>query len=422
MRSEILMRIPSIILLLLLPGILPAQDTLRLSLAQADSIFLVQNLNQLAARYKIDAQKAQVQQSKLWNNPQLTTEWNLYNPSKNRYFDAGANGQKIIGIEQVVSIAGKRNKRIALAKENVTLSELEFYEMMRTLKTALHSTYYEIYFTTFTLNKYNTQLGFLGNIIDALQLQHEKGNITLKEVLRLKALYYQLNNERTTIVSNLQDARKELSVMLQLPQVIQPTPLISELNKYNLGQLDLKTLQDKALNNRPDLKMAENNLNQAALNLSLEKRNAYPDLHIGGVYDQAGSYVNNYTGITLGFDLPVLNRNQGNIRMAKAIEKQYTATLQQKASEVQYEVAATYQKLLQVEQEYQKVDVDFDKKFDALNEGYLINFQRRNITLMEFTDFLEAYNNSIQQINQMKENRIKTYEELNYVIGEELFK
>lgn len=409
-------------LLLSISGILPAQDTLSISLAQADSVFLSQNLVLLAARYKIDAQKALVQQNKLWNNPQLSTEWNLYNPTKSTYFDVGNKGQKIISIEQIVSLAGKRSKRIDLAKENVKLSELEFYELMRALKTALHSTYYEIYFTSLTLNKYNTQLTFLGNIIDALQLQNEKGNIPLKEVLRLKALFYQLNNERTTIVSNLQDARKELALLLHTQSTIVPAPLESELGKYSMKALDLKTLEEKALNNRPDLKIAENNVRQANLNLSLEKRAPYPDLHIGAVYDQAGSYINNYTGLTLGIDLPVFNRNQGSIKMAKAIEQQYSTLLNQKSFEVQSEVTATYQKLLQVEQEYQKVDVDFDKKFDGLNEGYLINFQRRNITLMEFTDFLEAYNNSIQQINQMKQNRINTYEELNYVIGEELFK
>lgn len=42
--------------------------------------------------------------------------------------------------------------------------------------------------------------------------------------------------------------------------------------------------------------------------------------------------------------------------------------------------------------------------------------------MIEFTDFFEAYNNSVQQLNKLNEKRIQTYEELNYVIGEELFR
>jgi cobalt-zinc-cadmium efflux system outer membrane protein len=74
-----------------------------------------------------------------------------------------------------------------------------------------------------------------------------------------------------------------------------------------------------------------------------------------------------------------------------------------------------------IEQEYKKVDVDFSNNFELLNEGFISNFQKRNISMIEFTDFVEAYNNSIQQLNKLKEKRIQAYEELNYVIGEELF-
>ena len=157
------------------------------------------------------------------------------------------------------------------------------------------------------------------------------------------------------------------------------------------------------------------------MNLSLEKRTPYPDLHIGGIYDQSGSYINNYTGITLGFDLPILNRNQGNIGVAKAQLEQYKLELENKTLSVRNEVVATYLKLIQVEQEYRKIDSDFDRKFDELNNGVIANFQKRNLSLIEFTDFLEAYNNSVQQINKLKQNRIEMYEELNYVVGEELF-
>jgi cobalt-zinc-cadmium efflux system outer membrane protein len=399
-----------------------AQDTLMLSMHQTDSIFVTNNLMLLAARYKVDGAKALIQQARLWDNPTLSTEWNVYNPQKQKYFDAGANGQKIIAIEQVVSIAGKRNKRIELAKANAQFSGFEFYELMRALKTELHTSYYAIYFNTLTIEKYTRQLSLLGNIIDALQVQNEKGNIPLKEVLRLKAMYYQLNNERTDLASDLLDAQQNLATLLQLSQPFKPAPSAIEFARYNTGSLDLKQLLEKAAVNRPDLKMAENISKQADINYVLQKRTAYPDLHIGGVYDQAGSYVNNYTGVTLGFDLPAWNRNQGNIKYAKAVSDQYKAELKNKNTSVNNEVVATYQKLLQVEQEYKKVDTAFGSSFDQLNEGFIANFQKRNISMMEFTDFFEAYYNSVQQLNKLNETRIQTYEELNYVIGEELFR
>ncbi len=409
------------IILSLLYSVSKAQDTLSLSLQQTDSIFLTNNLSLLASKYKIDGSKALIQQAKLWDNPTLSTEWNLYNPQKDKFFDVGKSGQKIVGIDQVISIAGKRNKRVALARSNAQYTEFEFYELMRTLKTEVHSNYYTIYFNSLTVQKYNRQLSTLSEIINALQTQADKGNIPLKEVLRLKALYYHLNNERTDLMSDLLDAQQQLGTLLQLSALIQCTPTERELNKYSTDSLSLKPLLAKAIENRPDLKMAQNLSQQAQLNYSFQKRSAYPDLHLGATYDQAGSYINNYTGITFGMDLPVWNRNQGNIKFAKAVTKQYEAELQNKTIAVNNEVQTTYQKLLQIELEYKKVDVDFGKNFELLNEGFVQNFQKRNISMIEFTDFIEAYNNSIQQLNKLKEKRIQTYEELNYVIGEELF-
>lgn len=411
----------SLLILLACSSVAHAQDTLMLSLKQADSIFLSKNLSLLAARYKVDAAKALTKQAKLWDNPTLSTEWNFYNGTKDRFFDVGKNGEKIIALEQVVSIAGKRNKRIALAKNNEKLSELEFFDLLRTLKNELHTSYYQIYFNKQTIEKYNAQLAVLGGLIEALQFQNEKGNIPLKDVMRLKAIYYQLNNERTDLISQQLGATQLVATLLQTTLLVSPQPKPQELSRYKIDQLSLSTIQEKATQNRPDLKISERLQDQAQLNLSLEKRTPYPDLHIGGIYDQSGSYINNYTGITLGFDLPILNRNQGNIGVAKAQLEQYKLELENKTLAVRNEVVATYLKLIQVEQEYRKIDSDFDRKFDELNNGVIANFQKRNLSLIEFTDFLEAYNNSVQQINKLKQNRIEMYEELNYVVGEELF-
>lgn len=408
--------------LILLTSAAQAQDTLSLSLQQTDSIFLKNNLLLLAARYKVDASKALVQQTKLWNNPQLSTEWNFYNPAKDKFFDTGANGQKIVQLEQVISIAGKRNKAIQLARANAQFSQLEFYELMRSLKTELHNYYFSIYYSSIIIGKFDKQIVQMSGIIDALELQSKKGNIPLKDVLRLKALYYQLNNDRAQFVSNKLEAEQGLLTLLQLSREITAKPTQQELDRYVVTGLNLEQLLNKANTNRPDLKMSENLSQQGDLNYSLQKRSAMPDLHIGGVYDQAGSYTNNYTGITFGFDLPLFNRNQGNIKYARAIADQYKAEFSNKTNAVANEVRAAYSKVLLVEESYQKVDPDFDANLETLNDGYLMNFQKRNISMIEFTDFFEAYNTSIREINQLKEKRIQTYEDLNYVIGEELFR
>ena len=53
-------------------------DTLQLSFPEAEKVFLQNNLSLLAGKYNVDINKALVQQARLWDNPILTTDQNIY--------------------------------------------------------------------------------------------------------------------------------------------------------------------------------------------------------------------------------------------------------------------------------------------------------------------------------------------------------
>src|SRR5258708_5932494 len=89
------------------------QDTTRLSLQEAESIFLQKNLNLLAAKYNIDINKALIEQAKLWDNPVLSTDENIYDGAKGdgKFFvHNSTRGQIFIQVTQLIKTAGKRTK------------------------------------------------------------------------------------------------------------------------------------------------------------------------------------------------------------------------------------------------------------------------------------------------------------------------
>ena len=53
-------------------------DTLNLSLPETEKIFLEKNLSLLASKYGINADKALIDQAKLWDNTTLITDENVY--------------------------------------------------------------------------------------------------------------------------------------------------------------------------------------------------------------------------------------------------------------------------------------------------------------------------------------------------------
>lgn len=399
-----------------------AQDSLRISLRQADSLFVEKNLILLAERYRIDAAQASVIQAKLWDNPTLSTEWNLYNPNRQRVLDVGRGGQKIISIEQVIQTAGKRNKQVALTLENARLTEYEFMDLLRILKFELRSNFFDIFFLQNTLNRYQRQIETLERTVVAFETQYEKNNVSLRELLRLKALLFQLNNDKTEILFQLTEKQKGLKTLLNTERSVTPLVNETELSRYQLANYNVSVLNELALQNRGDVKVTESFARQAELNYHLQKALAVPNLRIGATYDQAGSFVNNYSGLTLSADLPLFNKNQGNIKVAKTLIDYQKGIQNQKINAVANEVAAALEKVRYVENMVQSVDSKFTDQFELLNKGVLENFQKRNLTLLEFIDLIETYSESIKELNRLKADRVGAYEELNFTVGQELFK
>src|ERR1044072_1788500 len=64
-----------------------ASDTIRLDIKAAEKQFLDKNLTLLAQHYNVEAGKAMVQQARLWDNPILVTDQNVY--SNKRWFEHG---------------------------------------------------------------------------------------------------------------------------------------------------------------------------------------------------------------------------------------------------------------------------------------------------------------------------------------------
>lgn len=166
--------------------------------------------------------------------------------------------------------------------------------------------------------------------------------------------------------------------------------------------------------------MQEANTKYAIANLNLQKALAKPDVTVGYSYDRAGSYVNNYHAVTVSMALPFFNKNQGNIKIAEnqiEANKQYFAHTQ---NQLENEVLQAFTKAQENERLFRKIDKKFQTDFEKLIAGVLENYQKRNLTLIEFTDFLESYKNTVSQLNTLQNNRIQAFENLNFVVGKKV--
>jgi cobalt-zinc-cadmium efflux system outer membrane protein len=402
---------------------LPA-DTVTLTLVDVENKFLQNNLNLLASSFNIDASRALILQAKLWDNPTIYLEQNIYNKYTGKVFDAGKTGQNIVQVQQLILLAGKRNKRVNLARINSKTSEYEFLDLMRTLKYELRTTFFETYFLTSTLQMYEEEINSLNKTLEVFDFLIKKSAISMKEVIRIKVLLFNLESERLEIFKQINVNQSTLNILLNnnLDQFIKPLVDRAAVDSINIGTFQLQALQDSALANRVDLKIHELNQKYQEGNVAYQKSLAIPDIRIGGVYDKAGSYIPNYTGLSLSIDLPFFNKNQGNIAYSKHKLSQSKTLLEQEKKNIEAEVQTSFYQAIETDRLYRSVDKNITSDFNTLIDIILKNYEKRNIGLIEFIDYYQSYKIAMLQINKLHKDRMNAFEQLNFYSGKSIIR
>lgn len=394
-----------------------------ITLQSVEDSFLVKNYSLLAQRYQIDASKALVRQAKMWSNPSFSSVLGFGSTDHFKPFNVGSGGETQYNLDQLIQLAGKRNKSIQLAAAATKMSEANFDELLRTLRLQLRENFYNIYYQQQTETVLKEQLENLQKIVDAYVTADKKGAVAHADLVRLQALQVGIENDFADLKQQELESQKNLQQLLHTRDFYEARLQPADLASYNLDKIQLPQLLDSVAMNRPDVRIADIQFQTAQLNYRLQKSLAVPDLHVGATYDKQGSYVNNFVGLTLGIDLPVWNRNQGNIRAAQLQIGSEQQQLLQQQSIAQTEVLNAYQRIIALEKRYKGFDLhQFQGEFDTLIDEVAKNFSKGNISLLQFIDYFNSYSDNAKNINKFLSNRVNAYEELNYATGQELFK
>lgn len=401
---------------------LHAQDTLRITLPEAETRFLTKNFALLAERYNIDISKALVIQAKLFNNPNFQFTGNIYNPEQKKVFDvSNSTGEYQLGIQQLILLAGKRNKQVKLAETSAAMAESRFFDLMRTLHFSLRSNFYQLYFLQNSVYAYAAQIDYLERLNSVYQDLLSRGTVTLKDALRIKALLYTLKAEKAGLQNQCQDINANLQLLIQDNGVYVVPQLDSSTARMDPDRYSYASLLDTAYANRADLTLAQKNVLYTRQNYALQKSIATPDLTAGLQFDKRGSFVQNASFFSLAMDLPFSNRNQGNIQAAKIAIDQSKTQLKQQQATVENDVQSAYLKALNTDKMLRSFDPGFRIQLEKLLQSVTENFQKRNIGLLEFTDFYESYKENILQLNQLQNDRMQAIETLQFAVGKTIF-
>lgn len=398
------------------------QPSVGLTLKEAEQRFLKCNLSLLAERYNVDIAQARLLQAGLFDNPVISFEQNVYNRLNGKYFDFGKKGESVVEIEQVIRLAGQRNKQIRLEKINKEIAGYQFEEVMKTLRQELGEAFTEVFYLSKSLSVYDKEINSLEHLLTGIKEQHAKGNISLMEMARLESMLLSLKKDKNECESNYLSRRGELNLLLNLPADFRTEPVIDEgdLRQLNMDRLSYADLQER-VHGRPDQKLARSCVTASQADLKLQKALAFPEFAVKGSYDRQGNFINNYFAIGFSMSVPIFNRNQGNIKMARFNLLKADQEQEYSRNKAEAELYAAYTALEKACQLYQSTDMGLEQNFEKLIAGANENFIKCNISLLEFIDFYDSYKETCIRLYEIKKNVLLGIENLNAVAGQPIF-
>ena len=401
-----------------------AQDTLKITIEQAEKQFLEKNLQLLAERCNIDIADAAIAQAKLLNNPTVSVgDVNFWHPNAAEQLGVSptsfGNGITFsVELEQMITTAGKRRKLVNLEKVAKDIAIQEFEAFLLGLKTELRSNLNEIIYMQSYINVIEIEETYVNNLVEIYKNQSSSGNIAKSELIRLQSSSIALETEANEVRTELNKRYKELKILLDITPQTDISILPAAIAAKNPDDILLLDLWKTAEKSRPEFLLSDLNIQYNEKSLVYEKSLRSPDVGISVNYDRYGGVWKNFVSVGLSVDIPVFNRNQGSIRAAKIKIEQSNYDAQYQKNTIQQEIAELYNNYAMNYRFYQKIIAnDFSEDLDSMLEIYSRNLLNRNISMLEFIDFMDAYRTTKQAVLAARKNLDTSFAELQFSIN-----
>ena len=402
------------------------QQKVQLSSQQIETLFLRENLQIIAESMNIDMAEAEIAQARLWDNPELSiSSVNLWSSKKQREeVDMNRfpkNTQFSVELSQLIQIAKKRGKQVRKEKISKEITTQDFQELLKSLKLELRQSICEMYYLQSYLHVLTIQDEALDKLIGTYKRQVTQGNIAKVELLRLQSSQLDLESEINEVKTELNSQQKNIKVLINASPNIQIEIAAVDNSNPSPNEISLSKLLEMAYESRPNIKRQQLQSQYHEMSIAYEKAARMSDLSFSVNYDRYGGVWKDFIGFGVSFDLPFLNRNQGNIKLARINYTQSLHLEQWEQNLAQHEISEGLLNYTEAYNFYKKLsENELLSELDDMLGVYTKNLLNKNISMLEYIDFMDAYRSNKQAILTAYKKLNTSFEELQFVTGTDI--
>jgi len=399
------------------PAVAQTTGPVRISLDEAIQMALQHNHTLLAARTTIQQSQAEETTANLRPNPVLLGDslfLPFFQPSQLNSSFLDNTVEFDLGISYLFERGKKRQHRLQAAKDQTAVTRSQVVDNERTLTFQTASQFIGVQLAESTLALAQEDLRSFQNTVDISEARYKAGDISEDDYLKIKLQLLQFQTD----VSQTQLARAQgLSGLRQLLgyESISVDYDVSGDFDYQPLRAGLEDLQMKALQNRPDLRAAQQGVTAANSQYLLQKANGKRDFTGQINYTHVSDA--NTASLFGSIQLPIFDRNQGEIARAR-----YAITQAQ-----EQENATNGQVLTDVRDAYEALQSN-NQIVTIFRSGYLDEakqdrdisqyaYQRGAASLLDYLDAERSYRATQLAYRQALASYLSALEQLREAVG-----
>jgi len=374
------------------------------------------NHNLLAARTTIQQSQAEETTANLRPNPTLFADWEylpLTSSAQNTQYLHDST-EADLGLGYLIERGKKRQHRLQAAKDITAQTRSLVADNERSLTFNVASLFVTVQLAESTFELAEQDLKSFHQTVDLGETRYKAGAISEDDYLKIKLqlLQFETDFEQAQLarVQALSDLRQLLGY-----ESVSPDYDVTGLFDYQPLKGNLDDLQLKALQNRPDLRAAQQGVTAANSQYELQRAIGKQDVTVQANY----SHVNGINAATLygSVPLPIFNRNQGEIARTRfaitQAQEQEKATNGQALTDVRdaYEGLRTNDKVVML---YRSGYLEVAQKDRDISE---YAYKRGAASLLDFLDAERSYRATQLAYRQALASYLLALEQLREAVG-----
>ncbi len=396
------------------------QTSSPLTLDEATRLALERNQVLRAQRLAIDQAKANEITAALKPNPVFTNlneDFPIFSPKDMTLQNLRTNQEFTNSVTYTIERGGKRMDRLAVARDTTDLTAKTVADSERQLKFQVAQAFINVLLAKSNLDFAKADLKDFSEVVAINKRRLDAGDISEADYLKIALQQLQFQQDVSAAQVSLVQGKAALRQLVGYNNIPEDFDVAGDL-KHTRYSTTKDDLEKEALTSRPDYLAAQSAVKLANDTVTLAYGNRARDLTVESEYKRNGTV--NGIGFGLSIEIPIHDRNQGEIARSKVAVNQADEAAEAVLIGVKTDVDSSYAGFRTNDEVASLYESGYLDQATQSREISNYAYQRGAANLLDLLDAERSYRATQLAYRQALATYMTSVEQVNFAVGKKV--